>query len=253
MIFRKYKNNGIGELNLRISNDNIEHVNEFNFLGLHLNSKLNWDTHINIIEKRILRAVGIIKKLQLSFPKTILLSIYNALILPHINYCLLSWGSGIEAKGIFLQQKRAIRAISSAGYKAHTEPLFKIYNILKLEDIYNYKMLVFYYNLKNNKVPSYLTSFLPNTSIARERYPIGNPRLQPPICSHEYISKTCKYRLPVLLNSINNNSVVAAKINEAIANIHKITLLKFKSVIKSYMIDLYSYYCNIPNCYVCEI
>ena len=90
-------------------------------------------------------------------------------------------------------------------------------------------MLVFYYNLKNNKVPSYLTSFLPNTSIARKRYPIRNPRL----CSHEYISKTCKYRLPVLLNSINNNSVVAAKINEAIANIHNNTLLKFKSVIKS--------------------
>ena len=116
-------------------------------------------------------------------------------------------------------------------------------------------MLVFYYNLKNNKVPSYLTSFLPNTSIARERCPIRNPRLQPPIhvCSHEYISKTCKYRLPVLLNSINNNSLVAAKMNEAIANIHNITLLKFKSVLKSYMIDSYSYYCNIPNCYVCQM
>ena len=114
-------------------------------------------------------------------------------------------------------------------------------------------MLVFYYNLKNNKVPSYLTLFLPNTSIARERYPIRNPRLQPPICSHEYISKTCKCRLPVLLNSIKNNSVVAAKINEAIANVENISLLKFKSVIKSYMIDLHSYYCNIPNCYVCQI
>ena len=56
MIFRKYKNNDLGELNLRISNDTIEHVNEFNFLGLHLNSKLNWDTHVNIIEKRISRA-----------------------------------------------------------------------------------------------------------------------------------------------------------------------------------------------------
>ena len=84
MIFRKHKNNNIGELNLRISNDTIEHVNEFNFLGLHLNSKLNWDTRVNIIEKRISRAVGIIRKLQLIFPRTILLSIYNALILPHI-------------------------------------------------------------------------------------------------------------------------------------------------------------------------
>ena len=37
MIFRKYKNNDIEEQNLRISNDTIEHVNEFNFLCLHLN------------------------------------------------------------------------------------------------------------------------------------------------------------------------------------------------------------------------
>ena len=94
MKFRKHENNDIGELNLRISNDTIEHVNKFNFLGLHLNSKLNWDTHVNIIEKQISRAVGIIIKLLLIFSRTILLSIYNALILPHINYCLLSWGSG---------------------------------------------------------------------------------------------------------------------------------------------------------------
>ena len=36
IIFRKYKNNDIGEQNLRISNDTFEYVNEFNFLGLHL-------------------------------------------------------------------------------------------------------------------------------------------------------------------------------------------------------------------------
>ena len=69
MIFRKYKNNDIGELNLRISNDTIEHVNEFNFLCHHLNSKLNWDTHVNIIEKRISRAVGIKKKIATYFPQ----------------------------------------------------------------------------------------------------------------------------------------------------------------------------------------
>ena len=69
MIFRKYNNNDFGELNLRISNDTIEHVNEFNFLGLHLNSKLHRDTHVNIIEERISRAVGIIKKNATYFPQ----------------------------------------------------------------------------------------------------------------------------------------------------------------------------------------
>ena len=110
MLFRKHKSTEIRELNLRIGNDAIQSVNDFNLLGLHINSKLNWDTHTNVVCKRISRAVGVIKKLQLVFPKTILLTIYNALILPHINYCLLSWGSDIAVKSIFMLQKRAIRA-----------------------------------------------------------------------------------------------------------------------------------------------
>ena len=67
--------------------------------------------------------------------------------------------------------------------------------------------------------------------------------------THEYISKTCKYRLPVSPNSINNNSENSAKLKEAIANVENLTPLKFKSIIKSHMIDMYSYYCNTPNCY----
>ena len=69
MLFRKLKRSGIRELNLRISNDAIQSVNDFNFLGLHINSKLSWDTHTNVISKRMSRAVGIIKKLQLVFQK----------------------------------------------------------------------------------------------------------------------------------------------------------------------------------------
>ena len=101
-------------------------------------------------------------------------------------------------------QKRAIRTISSAGYIAHTEPLSKFYNVLKVEDIYNYRLLVLYYNLKYKNVPYHISSFLPKSSIARERYPIRNSRFQPPLHAHEYIAKTCKYRLPVFLNSLNN-------------------------------------------------
>ena len=67
-------------------------------------------------------------------------------------------------------------------------------------------MLVLYYNLKHKNVTSHIASFMPKTSIAKERFPIRQPRLQPPLRAHEFISKTCKYRLPVFLNSISNNS-----------------------------------------------
>ena len=105
MLFHKNKINDIGELNLRICNDAIQLVNEFNFLGLYINSKLNQDTHTNVIGKRISRAVGVIKKMQLVFPKSVLITI-NALILPHIHYCLLSWGLDTSVKNIFMQQKK---------------------------------------------------------------------------------------------------------------------------------------------------
>ena len=248
MLFSKRKNNHPREINVKINNNDIQSVTEFNFLGLYLNSKLNWDTHVNIIIKKISRAVGIIKKMQLLFPKRILISLYNTLILPHINYCLLSWGSSNATESIFLQQKKAIRAISSASHNAHTELLFKIFNILKLKDIFNYRLLTFYYNLRHNKVLHYIATFLPNTSIAINRYPIRRARLQPPLYVHEYISKTCKHRLPVYLNSINSSNNELTRI---ISILDEISLSSFKNRIKIHLLESYSYYCVIPNCYIC--
>ena len=60
ILFRKHKNSDIGELNLGTYNDAIQSVNEFNFLDLYINSKLNWDTHTKSIGKQVSRAVCII-------------------------------------------------------------------------------------------------------------------------------------------------------------------------------------------------
>ena len=114
-------------------------------------------------------------------------------------------------------------------------------------------MLALYYTFKHNKVSNYITSFLSNTCIASERYPIRQPRYQPPLHAHEYISKTCKYRLPVFLNSINNNSCNFDRLSNIIDEINNTTPVKFKNVIKGYMINKYSYNCSIPNCYICQL
>ena len=68
--------------------------------------------------------------------------------MPHINYCILSWGSQIN--GIHLPQKRAIRNVSKSNFSSHTEPLFKEHNLLKVQDIYYIAVCKFYYKLVNN-------------------------------------------------------------------------------------------------------
>ena len=54
---------------------------------------------------------------------------------------------GKDNKTILLLQKRAIHPVSSAGFRAHSEPLFKIQNVLRVDDIYQQGLLVFYYFL----------------------------------------------------------------------------------------------------------
>ena len=65
MIFSK-RNKNINPIYLNINNNVIEHVHQFNFLELHLNSRLIWNTHIEEISKKFSRTIGVLKKLQLT-------------------------------------------------------------------------------------------------------------------------------------------------------------------------------------------
>ena len=99
---------------------------------------------------------------------------------------------GKESKSILLLQKHAIRGVSSAGFRAHSEPLFKIHNVLKVDDIYQQRLLVFYYNVVNNKISANFNDFLPVLSVGSHTYPIRNPQRQLPKHSHEYIKLSCR-------------------------------------------------------------
>ena len=88
----------------------IDHVKEFNFLGLILDSNLNWKAHQKTISSKISRVIGLLHKLKYIFPKDIFCSIYKTLILPHLNYSLLTWGN--KCSKIELLQKKAIRLVN---------------------------------------------------------------------------------------------------------------------------------------------
>ena len=87
-------------------------------------------------------------------PQRVLRILYNSLILPHLRYCILSWG--FKSDRLFKLQKRYVRIITCSKYNAHTEPLLKTLNLLKIEDIMKRKALKLYYRYKQNELPKYL-------------------------------------------------------------------------------------------------
>ena len=82
--------------NLKINNIIIDRVAQFNFFGLIIFSDLKWSL-IDHISLKIFKVIGIMYRIKSILLANILLTMYNALIMPHFNYCLLAWGSNIKA------------------------------------------------------------------------------------------------------------------------------------------------------------
>ena len=83
---------------------------------------LNWKAQLGAISTKFSKAIGLLHKLLL-FPKQVLHSKYNSLIISHINYSLLAWG--LKSHKIELLRKNAIRVLYSKSPIAHTEPVYK--------------------------------------------------------------------------------------------------------------------------------
>ena len=71
-------------ITLTIDSIPISKVNVVNFLGILIDSSLKWDVHINNIKSKVSKCIGILYKLRLYVPHSVLFILYNynALILP---------------------------------------------------------------------------------------------------------------------------------------------------------------------------
>jgi hypothetical protein len=76
-----------------INNTVINEVPSTKFLGIYIDSKLSWKTHINNKANQILRVVSLPARLKHLLPSPILRTIYNSLILPHLIYSITAWGN----------------------------------------------------------------------------------------------------------------------------------------------------------------
>ena len=227
---------------LVINNTPIERVTNFNYLGLQLSNDLNWDKHKSVISLKLTKTIGVLNRLRYEYPEEILLTLYNTLILPHLNYCILLWGA--NTGNIHKLQKKALQIISNSKFLAHTEPICKSLNLLKVQDIYQLAILKFYFKLINNELPQYFDTFTPTFSMGVNHYNIRNPCRQLPKIYHEFPKQSLRYKLNVVLNETDSNLISKAE---------TISLYQFKLLIKSNMINKYKDTCEESNCYVCNL
>ena len=235
----------IEELELSIDGMLLERVKSFNFLGITINEHLKWGDHIDKISNKISRNIGILNNVKNFLPEKIKLTIYNSLILSHINYGLILWGhKSCKCDRILKLQKRAVRLIKCAKYNAHTEPLFKQLSLLRIDHLLKQQELKFYFKYRNNLLPVYLQNIplfhineihLHDTRAGKE--------IRHPLVKHEYAKKSIRYTIPVTVNE--TPLCILDKIDTH-------CIQGFSKYIKMKYVNSYKENCEIRDCYTCN-
>lgn len=143
------------QVQIHVDGVEIERVLEHKFLGVIIDDKLNWKSHINHIHNKISRSVSILSKVKHILDHKALHILYCSLIAPYLNYCAEVWGNTYKCSlsSIFILQKRALRIIHKTGYRDHTNPLFLKSKILKFTDLVHFLTAQIIYKAINNLLP----------------------------------------------------------------------------------------------------
>ena len=227
-------------LHFELNGSPIEYIQEFNFLGLTLDNSLSFKFHLTKIGNKISRVIGLLHKLKHIFPSYILRMIYNSLILPHMNYSLLAWGANCHS--IELLQKKAVRVINFKSPLAHTEPILKGMDQLKLPDMYTCHLIKLYYKLYRNKLPAYFEKFIPEYGESQHDLRHNNIRL--PAIRCEYEKMNAKFQMHRRLREFANPSrpPLYPTVHIDMDTLSQ-SLTRFSKYIKSQLISSYSFHC----------
>ena len=116
----------------------IQYCNEYKYLGLWVDSSLNYKTHIESVCAKLSRSNGLMYRTRHCFSRKTLLMFYEAYAKPVILYGLLIYGSSNKSylKKIFMKQKQIIRTIFHYRKFDTTSKIFLENNIESVYELY---------------------------------------------------------------------------------------------------------------------
>ena len=157
-------------------------------------------------------------------------------------YCILTWGF-VHYK-IEKLQKRFVRIISSSKYNAHSDPLFKVLDILKIEHLFSQSCLKFVYKFQNCQLPRYFLSLqcVPRSSIHSHDTKSAN-KMDTIYTRTQMAAKCIRSQLPSLLN--DTPDIILNKVDT-----HSIEGFSF--FIKQYYSSQYTTQCQDREYFVCN-
>ena len=170
------------DINISIAGVRIKQSEQERFLGVIIDSKLNWTQHIKHLTTKVSRNAGILYKLKGLVPNSALKMIYNSFVQSHLHYCSTVWGlqSKNALSALFSAQKKAIRATdnkfhnyfydkNTGNIPSHTKNIYKRLNLLTLPNLVGKNCLCLMHKINMKIAPQKILEMFETTSAQRPR------------------------------------------------------------------------------------
>ena len=115
MIFNNFNNK---QLDICIGKNIIDQVDYEKFLGVYVDSKLNWKIHIHSLRCKLSKIISVFHKLKNKLNASALLILFKSLFMSSLSYCIQIWGQAYKSNTNYINvlQNRALRIIYNINY-----------------------------------------------------------------------------------------------------------------------------------------
>jgi hypothetical protein len=123
-----------------IEGEQIRRADGAKFVGVWIDAGLNWRGHIGQVGTKVWQLLGVLVRIRAD--EHLLLSLYNSMVLPHFQCCLMMWGNFETGRNkaygetLLKLQKRFVGLLAANGGRYHAGPPFSGYGVLKVGHLY---------------------------------------------------------------------------------------------------------------------
>lgn len=144
---------------IQINGNPVRRVRECKHLGVLLDESLTWQSHINSLQKKVNGGLFMLKSIRNIVNENVLQTVYNSLIMSHLNYCDVVWGNcGVNNQNVLQKvQNRAARIINHAKWDSPSEENLNKLNWITLDQKRNDNIAIMMFKILNGHAPAYLS------------------------------------------------------------------------------------------------
>ena len=192
--------------NIRMNNNVVLSVFSQKCLGIYLDERLDFDSHVENLCKKICSGIGVLSRIKSLVPKECLLELYKSLVQPYFDYCSPLWDTCDKTLKDNLQtlQNRAARIIYGAHYDTRSKDILKKLQLDSLDVRRKKLKCVFLYKVLNGISAPCLRGNLERLTALSRGYDLCDSEtdLKLPKPGTNFLKRSFKYSASALWNNL---------------------------------------------------